>query len=97
VSVIARALLEEKRSEEKLELRGIYFDGEVYPGAKGVEQVSRLPTHDESLGILVASALSPGRMLAGILAAQAARIAAILKTVEEKAKETEKEPAAPAA
>src|SRR5687768_13135861 len=88
-AVIARTLLAEKKTDEKLELRGVFFDGEVYVGEKGVEQVSKLPTREEAIGLIVAAVLSPGRKLGGIFKGQAGKIAAILKTVEEKAKEKE--------
>ena len=47
------------------------------------------------IGIVIAAALSPGKKLAGIFKGQASKIASIIKTIEEKAKE--KEGAAPAA
>ncbi|MGE5609867.1 MAG: 50S ribosomal protein L10 [Bacillota bacterium] len=94
VSAIARLLLEQKKTNENLELRGVFFDGEVYAGEAGVKQVSKLPTREEAISSLVAAILSPGRKLGGILKGQAGKMAAILKTVEEKAKE--KESAAPA-
>src|SRR3954471_24627207 len=43
ISTIARALLDEKKNDDKIDLRGMFFDGEVYVGDKGVEQVSKLP------------------------------------------------------
>jgi large subunit ribosomal protein L10 len=96
VSAIARLLLEEKKTDEKLELRGIFFDGEVYVGDDGVKQVSKMPTREEAIAIVLAAALSPGRKLAGIFKGQAGKIASIIKTIEEKAKEKESA-AAPAA
>ncbi|HEY7090896.1 MAG TPA: 50S ribosomal protein L10 [Tepidisphaeraceae bacterium] len=95
VSAIARLLLEEKKTDEKIELRGIFFDGEVYVGDDGVKQVSKMPTREEAIAIVLAAALSPGRKLAGIFKGQAGKVASIIKTIEEKAKE--KEAAAPAA
>jgi|SRR5581483_3252168 len=95
ISTIARALLDEKKADETIELRGMFFDGEVYVGDKGVTQVSKLPTREEAIGIVIAAALSPGRKLAGIFKGQAGKIASIIKTIEDKAKE--KEAAAPAA
>src|SRR6266516_895298 len=38
ISAIARLLLDEKKTDEKIELRGVFFDGELYTGHKGVEQ-----------------------------------------------------------
>src|SRR5438876_8800178 len=95
ISAIARLLLEEKKTDEKIELRGLFFDGEVYVGDKGVEQVSKLPTREEAIGQIVALILAPGQKLCGIFKGQADKIASIIKTIEEKAKE--KEGAAPAA
>ena len=95
ISTLARLLLDEKKNDEKVELRGIFFDGEVYVGDDGVKQVSKMPTREEAIAIVLAAALSPGRKLAGIFKGQAGKVASIIKTIEEKAKE--KEGAAPAA
>jgi large subunit ribosomal protein L10 len=98
IATIARMLLDEKKLDEKIELRGIFFDGEVYLGDKGVLQASKLPTREEAIATVLAAALSPGRKLAGIFKGQAGRIAALIKSVEEKAKEREAvAPAAPTA
>ena len=61
ISTIARLLLDEKKIDEKIELRGIFFDGEVYVGDKGVKQVSKLPTREEAIGQIVAPILGPGK------------------------------------
>jgi large subunit ribosomal protein L10 len=94
VSAIARALLDEKKNDDSLELRGAFFDGEIYVGEAGVKQVSKMPTREEALGLVVAAMLGPGRKLGGILKGQAGIIAGIIKSVEEKAKD--REAAAPA-
>ena len=93
---IARAVLDEKKADDTLELRGVYFAGEIYPGAKGVEQVSKLPTREEAIGQIVALVLSPGKNLAGAIKGPASKLASIIKTIEDKAKEKEGA-AAPAA
>ena len=85
ISTIARLVLEEKKTDEKIELRGIFFDGEVYVGDKGVEQVSKLPTREEAIGQVVALILAPGAKLAGTLKGQAGKVAALIKAIEEKA------------
>jgi large subunit ribosomal protein L10 len=94
IATIARLLLDEKKVDEKIELRGVFFDGEVYVGQKGVEQVSKMPTREEAIRTLLAAILSPARKLAGAIKGPGGRIGAILKTIEDKAKE--KEGAAPA-
>jgi large subunit ribosomal protein L10 len=96
ISAVARLLLDEKKTDEKIELRGIFFDGEVYEGAEGVKKVSKFPTREEAIGTIVAAMLSPGRKLAGALKGPGGKLGAILKTIEEKAKEKEGA-AAPAA
>ncbi len=58
-------------------------------------QASKLPTREEAIATVLASILSPGRKLGGILKSQASIVASIIKTVEDRAKE--KEAAAPAA
>jgi large subunit ribosomal protein L10 len=87
ISQVARLLLDEKKTIETLELRGIFFDGEVYAGEKGVEQVSKLPTREEAIGQLVAAILGPGRKLAAALKGPGGTLGAVLKTIEEKSKE----------
>ena len=88
VSTIARLILDEKKADEKIELRGIFFDGEVYVGDKGVEQVSKLPTREEAIGQVVALILAPGQRLGGIFKGQAGKIAALIKAVEERAEKS---------
>jgi len=95
IATIARSLLDEKKNDEKIELRGVFFDGEIYPGDKGVEQVSKLPTREEAIANVVAAILGPGRKLAAALKGPGGKLGAILKTIEDRAKE--KEGAAPAA
>ena len=95
IAIIARALLDEKKTDDKLELRGIFFDGEIYPGDSGVEQVSKLPTREEAIANILAAVLGPGRKLAAALKDPGGKLGGILKTIEDKAKE--KEGAAPAA
>jgi len=97
ISAIARALLEEKKTDETLELRGAFFDGEIYVGEAGIKQASKLPTREEALGLIVAAMLGPGKKLGGIFKGQAGKIASILKSVEEKAKTREAAAPAPAA
>jgi large subunit ribosomal protein L10 len=94
ISSLARLLLDEKKADEKLELRGIFFDGEVYEGDEGVKRVSTMPTREEAIATVIAALLSPGKKLAGAFKGPGGKLGAILKTIEEKAKE--KEAAAPA-
>ena len=86
---IARVVLDEKKNDDKLELRGVFFDGEIYVGDKGVEQVSKLPTREEAIGQLVSAILGPGAKLAAALKGPGGTLGAVLKTIEDKAKDKE--------
>src|SRR5215207_10568313 len=88
IATIARMILDEKKADEKIELRGIFFDGELYTGDKGVEQVSKLPTREEAIGQIVALILAPGAKLSGIFKGQGGKVAALVKAVEERAEKT---------
>lgn len=64
VAAVARLLIEEKKNNEKLEIHGLFFDGELYTGEKGIEQAGKLPTREEAIANLVGMILGPGRRLA---------------------------------
>jgi large subunit ribosomal protein L10 len=87
ISAIARQLLDEKKADDKLELRGAFFDGEVYIGDKGIEQVSKMPTREEAVANVLSAILGPGRKLAAALKGPGSKLGAVLKTIENKAKE----------
>jgi large subunit ribosomal protein L10 len=89
IADIARTLQDIKKDMETLELRGIFFDGEIYPGEDGVKQVSKLPTREEAIGQLVALILSPGKNLAAALKGPGSKLGSVLKTIEEKGKAAE--------
>jgi large subunit ribosomal protein L10 len=85
---IARVVLDEKKNDDTIELRGVFFDGEVYVGDKGVKRVSELPTREEAIGQIVAAVLGPGRRLAAAIKGPGGVLGGILKTIENKAKES---------
>ena len=85
IPTIAKLLLDEKKLDEKLELRGAFFDGELYVGDKGIETASKLPTREEAIGQIVALILSPGKNLAGAITGPGKKLAGIIKAIEEKA------------
>ena len=94
VAAIARLLLEEKKVNEKLELRGVFFDGEIYPGEKGVETASKLPTREEAIAGILSAILGPGASLASALSGPATTLASLVKAIEEKAEKAGGEAAA---
>jgi large subunit ribosomal protein L10 len=67
IAQIARQLLDEKKADEKLELRGVFFDGETYVGDAGVETVSKLPTREEAIANVLSAISAPGRKLAAAI------------------------------
>jgi len=87
ISSLARLLLDEKKNDDKIELRGIFFDGEVYVGDAGVKTISTMPTREEAISNIVGLILGPGRKLAAALKGPGGTLGAILKTIEDKAKE----------
>src|SRR4051812_44200235 len=95
IAEIARQLMNEKKLDEKLELRGVFFDGEAFVGDKGVERVSKLPTRKEAIANVLSAILGPGRTLAAALKGPGGTLGAVLKTIENNAKD--KGDAAPAA
>lgn len=84
---IARVVLDEKKADDKIELRGVFFDGEVYVGDKGVERVSKFPTREEAIGQIVSAILGPGAKLAAALKGPGSTLGGILKTIQDKAKD----------
>jgi large subunit ribosomal protein L10 len=88
IATIARLILDEKKNDDKIELRGVFFDGEIYIGDKGMEQVSKLPTREEAIGQIVALILAPGAKLSGIFKGQAGKVASLIKAVEERAEKS---------
>lgn len=96
VASIARMLLDEKKTLDTLELRGAFFDGEVYLGEDGVKTVSKMPTREEAIANIVAAILGPGKKLAGALKGPGGKLGAVLKTIEEKAPKGDEAPAAAA-
>ena len=89
VSAIARLLVDARKADDKIELRGVFFDGQAYAGQKGVEEISKLPTREEALGLLVGAILGPGSKIAGALKGPGGKLGGILKTIEEKGKGAE--------
>src|SRR2546423_1014504 len=87
-NLIRRRLHEKgrKKTDDTIELRGIFFDGEIYPGQSGVETVSKMPTREEAIGQLAALVLAPGRKLGADLKGPGGRLGGILKAIEEKQK-----------
>lgn len=87
IATIARLVMDAKKANEKLEIRGIFFDGEIFDGDKGVEKVSKMPTREEAVANIIAALLGPGGKLAGALKGPGGKIGGILKTIQNKTEE----------
>ena len=85
IATIARLLLDEKKTNDKLELRGVFFDGDLYEGDKGVKQASELPTREEAIGQVLSALLGAGSSVIGALMGPATTVASLVKAIEEKA------------
>jgi len=86
---LARLLMEEKKLDEKLELRGIFFDGEAYAGEAGVKTVSTFPTREEAIASVVSAILNAGGSLLSALQGPGGTLGALISAIEEKAKDKE--------
>lgn len=85
VSSIARLLVDAKKDDEKLELRGVFFDGEAFAGEAGTKKVSTFPTRDEAIGQIIGAVLGPIQTIAAQLN-QGGTIAAIVSAIETEGK-----------
>ena len=71
-----------------LQIKGAYIDGEVL-GADTAKKLSKMLSRAELQGQVVVLMLSPGRRVAGAIAAPASYIAGCIKTIIKKAEESE--------
>jgi large subunit ribosomal protein L10 len=97
VPTIARLLLAQKKDNDKLEIRGAFFDGEVFAGEKGVKAASEMPTREEAISGILSALLGPGASLAAALSGPASTLASLVKAIEDKAEKAGGAEAAPAA
>ena len=87
ISTVCRALVDHFEGDETVELRGVFFDGEVFHGADGVKRVSKFPTREEAIADVLGAVLGPASSLAGALSGPGGALAGILKALEEKGDE----------
>jgi large subunit ribosomal protein L10 len=85
VSSIARLLVDAKKDDETLTLRGVFFDGEAFVGDAGTKKVSSFPTRTEAIGQVVGALLGPITEIAGQLN-QGGNIAALISAIEAEGK-----------
>ncbi len=89
VSVV-RELLEEGKDQPNLTVKAALMEGETF-GADQIQALSKFPTRDEAIATVVACVLSPAGKLVGAIRGPASKIASLIKTIEEKASESDSE------
>jgi large subunit ribosomal protein L10 len=75
---LAKEMTEWSEKIEKLQIKGGASDGGAI-SARDIEALSKLPSREEMLGILVSRVLSPGAQLAGLIVSPGGRLAGQLK------------------
>jgi len=78
-----RDLFKTFKKQEKLTIKGGYFDGEAYD-AEGILKVADLPGRPELLGKLLATIVEGPRRLLGVLQGPARDLLYVLKNYEKK-------------
>lgn len=84
VVAIARKLVENAKTNEKLGLKGACIDGEWFNGKAGVERLSSFPTKEESQAKVITLVLSPARKVVGCAVAPGSRVLGIVKEIESR-------------
>jgi len=83
---LAKALVKWAKGNEKLQIKGAFSEGSVLD-AKGVNSLSKMPSRDELLSMIVGQIMGPASQIASQLTAPASAIAGAVKTVSENNKE----------
>lgn len=81
---VARVLIDAVKTQPEVEFRGALMEGVLF-GADEIEALSKYPTRDEAIANTITLVLSPARNLAGAIASPGAKLAGIIKAIEEKA------------
>ena len=87
ISTVCRALVEYFKDDEDVELRGVFFDGEIFHGADGVKRVSKFPTREEAIADVGGAVIGAGAGLAAAIAGPGGSLGGILKAIEAKHEE----------
>ncbi len=80
---VARELIEQAKTLEKLEFKGALLEGIVFQPDQ-IEALSKYPTREEAQAQVVQLILSPAQNLVGAILGPGRKIASIVKAVEEK-------------
>lgn len=80
---VARALIEATKEMEGFVFKGAIMDGQVF-AADQIKALSEYPTKDEAQAKVVTLILSPARKLVGQITSPGAKLAALVKAIQEK-------------
>lgn len=98
---VARTLVDAKKTNDLIDIRGAVMENSIFADEKAVEALSKYPTREEAIALLAGALLgpastlskvmtSPGENLGGALKAGAGMIPNLLKAIEEKGGELKK-------
>ena len=80
---VARHLIDLAKQLGDLEFKGAWMEGQAF-GPDQIKELSEYPTREEAQAQALQAVLSPGRNLAGQITGPGAKIASLVKAIEEK-------------
>ena len=80
---VARELIEQAKTLQKMEFKGALLDGMLF-GPNEIKRLSEYPTKEEAQAQVVQILLSPAQNLVGATQGPARKLASIIKAVQEK-------------
>ena len=83
VVTVVRELLDIGKESPNLTVKAAYMDGTSF-AADQIVQLSKYPTRSEAIALVVSAAIAPGKKIVGCIIAPSAKLASILKTIEER-------------
>lgn len=81
---VARELVALVAKYPAIEFKGALLDGTLFSGKAGVEELSKMPTREEAIGLNIGLVLSPAKKLAAQIVGPGSSVAGIVKAIEDK-------------